>query len=275
MFGFFLKKNFYDIWDNFLHTMLINLPMMALGFLGYFFCSKMSGLQGGAALGNVGFMFSVTVCCMVWAILYLADGENAVRVSNYEATKYKLFLSQIVHCIKHGVLLGLCNAVLILAVLVSIPYYLKIWLPMDGTQGSQSGLLMMSCVFWVVVVSFLALQWVFPIRSLMHNNFKKCLKKSFLIFFDNPLFSLGVALVNLFNLALSIFTMGIVSGPATIGITLTNALRLRMYKYDWLEVNPGLTKAQRKHVPWEDLLVREKQLLGPRSFRTMLFPWKK
>ena len=274
MFGFFLKKNFCDVWDNFFHTIAINLPMMILFIPGYFFCAKMAGLQGGAALGNLGFMIAVTICCMVWGIFYLAEGENAARISKYESPKYKIFLSQIVHCIKDGILLGLLVAFLILAVFISIPYYFKIWIPMDGSKGSLTGLFMMACVFWVVVIATLAIQWILPIRSLMHNKFRKCLKKSFIIFFDNPLFSLGVALVNLLNFIFSFVSFGILDGPATMGITLTNALRLRLYKYDWLEINPGLTKAQRKEVPWEELIAADKQTLGPRTLRSFLFTWK-
>ena len=274
MFGFFLKKNFCTIWDNMLHTILINIPMLLLSLLGYYFCSRMAGLQGGGGLGNLGLMVSVTICCIVWSIIFLAEGENAAMVSKYDTPKYTLFLKQIPHCIKDGILLGLCHAILILAVLISMPYYFKIWMPMDGSEGSLFGLLMMSCVFWVVLISSLAIQWILPIRSLMHNNFRKCLKKSFIIFFDNPIFSVGVALVNLFNLVFSVVSMGIIDGPATIAITSTNALKLRLYKYDWLEVNPGLTKAQRKQVPWEDLLFKERTLLGNRTLRSLIFPWR-
>ena len=274
MFGFFLKKNFCRIWDNFFHTIFVNFPMMVISILAYFFCSRMAGIQEGTPLGSLTFMISVIISCMIWGILFLAEGENAASISKYDTPNFKVFLSQIPHCIKDGILLGLCHAVLILAVLISMPYYFKVWMPLDGSEGSITGLIMMACVFWVVVIASLALQWVLPIRSLMHNKFRKCLKKSFIIFFDNPLFSIGVALVNILNLVITLVSMGILDGPATIAITSTNALKLRLYKYDWLEVNPGLTKAQRKQVPWEDLLVKEKRLLGKRTFRSLIYPWK-
>ena len=274
MFVFFLKKNFCRIWDNFFHTIFVNFPMMVISILAYFFCSRMAGIQEGTPLGSLTFMISVIISCMIWGILFLAEGENAASISKYDTPKFKTFLTQIPHCIKDGILLGLCQAILILAVLISIPYYFKVWKPLDGSEGSMTGLVMMACVFWVVIIASLALQWILPIRSLMHNKFRKCLKKSFIIFFDNPLFSIGVALVNLLNLALTLVSMGILDGPATMAITSTNALKLRLYKYDWLEVNPGLTKSQRKHVPWDDLLVKEKRLLGKRTFRSFIYPWK-
>ena len=38
-----------------------------------------------------------------------------------------------------------------------------------------------------------------------------------------------------------------------------------------LEANPDATK---KDINWEDLLYEEKQLVGPRSLKNMIFPWK-
>ena len=40
---------------------------------------------------------------------------------------------------------------------------------------------------------------------------------------------------------------------------------------DYLEENPDTDK---KHLPWEDILFEEKEKVGPRSFRSMIFPWK-
>ena len=184
MFGFFLKKNFCNIWDNFFHTIFVNLPVMLLSFLGYFFCSKMADMREGTPFGGLTFMIAVIICCLVWGILFLAEGENAANISKYDTPKFKVFLTQIPHCIKDGILLGLCQAVLILAVLISIPYYFKIWMGVGETEGSLTGLLMMACVFWVVIIASLALQWVLPVRSLMHNKFRKCLKKSFILYFS-------------------------------------------------------------------------------------------
>lgn len=92
---------------------------------------------------------------------------------------------------------------------------------------------------------------------------------------DNTAFSIGFAFYNLILILLSVLFIGFI--PSVTGITLAkvNALRLRLYKYDYLELHPELkTKHERKNVPWEELLYEDKETLGPRKFRSFIFPWK-
>lgn len=266
MFAFFCKKNFCDIWDNLLHTIIINLIMLTLLLALAGLCVLTAYLPGSEGLKNIYMLFLLLISSIILHIFILAEGENAAKIANYESPKLAKFFKNIVPCIKDGALLGATVALLCGITFVSIPYY--------ASQGNMVGLVMMSIVFWMVLISVLALQWFLPIRSLMHNDFKKCLKKCYIIFFDNTLFTIGVGLVNLLNLAITVFTLGILNGTATISITTTNALRLRLYKYDWYEVNPGLTRQQRKDVPWADLIANDKRILGPRKWKSFIFPWK-
>jgi hypothetical protein len=42
-----------------------------------------------------------------------------------------------------------------------------------------------------------------------------------------------------------------------------------------LEEHPELkTKKERKNIPWEELIYEDRETLGPRTFRSFLFPWK-
>ena len=75
-------------------------------------------------------------------------------------------------------------------------------------------------------------------------------------------------------MALTIITFGLIPGLNGINLTCTNALRLLLYKYDWIEVNPTLTRKEQKDVPWDDLLVNDRRTLGPRTLRSFIFPWK-
>ena len=62
---------------------------------------------------------------------------------------------------------------------------------------------------------------------------------------------------------------------AGILIADTNALRVLLYKYDYLEEHPELkTRSQRRQIPWNDLLAEDRDILGPRPIRSFLFPWK-
>jgi hypothetical protein len=54
-----------------------------------------------------------------------------------------------------------------------------------------------------------------------------------------------------------------------------NALRLRLYKYDYLEAHPEIkTAKERRIIPWDELIQEDKDALGPRSFKSFIFPWK-
>jgi len=44
-----------------------------------------------------------------------------------------------------------------------------------------------------------------------------------------------------------------------------------MYKYDYLEAEAD---ADRKHIPWDELLYEERESVGNRSLKNMIFPWK-
>lgn len=274
MFRFFLKKNFCDVWDNLLHTIVYNLMMLVLlgGCLAL--CFAVSALPGSVGVKDLyvaaAFLFSSIFVC----VFLVAESDNAARAASYETPKFRNLLKNLLPSLKDGALLGLLVTLFVVIATTSLPYYFFMWLPRDGGQGSPIGLIMLSFVFWALVIFVLAIQWFLPIRSLMHNNFKKCLKKSYIIFFDNVWFSIGVMLVNLLNIFITVFTLGILDGASTMLITCTNALRLRLYKYDWYEVNPGLTREQRREVPWEELLANDRRILGPRKWKSFIFPWK-
>ena len=108
----------------------------------------------------------------------------------------------------------------------------------------------------------------------MNNDLKKSIKKSFIIFFDNPGFSLFMFLYTIFLVVLSIALFMI--APSFCGIVLahTNGLRLRLYKYDWLETHPDASPAEKKHIPWQELVAEDRDNVGPRTLKNFIFPWK-
>ena len=84
-----------------------------------------------------------------------------------------------------------------------------------------------------------------------------------------------MAAYTFFLSALSICLFGLL--PSVSGITLAqvNTLRLRLYKYDYYEAHPELkTPKEKRYIPWDELLQNDKETLGPRSFKSLIFPWK-
>lgn len=274
MFKFFLKKNFADVWDNLFHFVFINFLLIVVGVLSVLGLFGLNALPLDDMKRSMVIMAGIFVVSAIFHVFVFAEGSNVGNVSNYGASKVGSFFSNILPSMKIGIQYGLLVAGFLCVALVSIPYYCRMWIPTDGSKGSFLGLIFMSLVFWLEVISLLSLQWFIPIRNLMHNNFIKCLKKSYIIFFDNVWFSIAVAFINFLNVLITIFTLGLIPGISGLQLTVTNALRLRLYKYDWYEVNPGMTSKQRKDVPWDELIAADIQALGPRSWKSFIFPWK-
>ena len=261
MFGFFIKKNFYDGWDNLFNLVVVNVVFLVSGFLflGIAFCFASFPLVVIPLLFLLAALFGV---------FCLAYGETAFCIAGFRTPRIADFFKAIPRSIKDGALFGLLCSVIGTVSLLGIRFYL--------TQvQSVYGFLLAATLFWLDVIFILSLQWFVAIRSIMKNDFKKCLKKCFLIFFDNTGFSIEMAVHNLFLLCFSFVCMGFIPSFSGIVLAQVNALRLRLYKYDYLEAHPELSESKsRKSIPWEELIYEDRENLGPRTLKQLFFPWK-
>jgi len=267
MFGFMIKKSFCDTWDNLFSCFLINVLCTVLTvamFMVILPCIKMK-----AGIITVALFF---VAAIILSVLMMAYGDSAANIANFDSGRLLDFFKAIPGALKDGVLFGLLISAIGFFSYVGIEYY---WSEAFLSKFPQMGIFLGALLMWMDLFVILSLQWFIPIRSLMKNNFRKCLKKCFIIFFDNTGFSLLMFIHNLILLALSVAFIGMIPSWTGISIAQTNSLRLRLYKYDYLEEHPELqTKFQRKKIPWEELIYDDRETLGPRKFKTFLFPWK-
>lgn len=260
---FYFKKNFCDGWDNMFLLLLANVISLALCTLTFFGVSIT--LSTNPFLGII---ILVTGICIITTSIFAFGGISA-KIADFKSVSLKSYFSEYKNpsLWKDGLLFGLMSALIFIVAILGIPFYLKV----DDFFGP----FLAAVLFWLVFVCLISLQWFLPIRSLMKNSFGKCLKKCFIIFFDNVGFSMAVFLYSLIMMIISFFVFFILPGFAGIVLAHVNALRLRLYKYDWLEEHPEIanTKA-RKNVPWETLIEKDKETLGPRGFKSFIFPWK-
>lgn len=263
MFGFILKKSFCDGWDNLITLIFTNLVFLFTG-IGLLLLNGLTARAESQLLVLLVLVFSVVVL----SILAFAYCDTAAHIANFDGIHFLDYFKAIPSALKDGALFGVMNTAVILISSYSIRYYIV-------DSQSMFGFALGCLIFWVDVFYLLAMQWFIPIRALMKNNFLKCLKKSFIILFDNTGFTIAIALYNLIMLALSVVCLGFFPSFAGIIIADTNALRILLYKYDYLEEHPEFTtKKQRRQIPWDDLLAEDRDLLGPRKLRSFLFPWK-
>lgn len=260
MYGFFLKKNFYDGWDNIFSIFVSNIAIVVVAV-------GLSYLMSFSSKNSV-FLFSLMVITIIiLCISVLAYGTVAADIADFRSAYVKDFFLAIPASLKDGVFLGLLISVSLAAFAAGIPFYMA--------QESFVAFVLAATMLWIAVFEIMILQWFVAVRSIMHNDFIKCIKKCFIITFDNFGFSLFMLVYDILLTVISFFALGMV--PSFAGITLgkVNALRLRLYKYDYLENHPELkTVRERRNIPWKELFKEDEENLGPRTLKSLIFPWK-
>ncbi|MCF0237897.1 MAG: hypothetical protein HUK24_04790 [Sphaerochaetaceae bacterium] len=164
------------------------------------------------------------------------------------------------HCVVH-----FCTIVLTALIIVYIiPFYLSY-------QSIISVVIAMIMV-WICILLFMAMAYYYPLCLSMEKDRPiKTLKKAFIVLFDNLGFSFFLTIKTLISFVLTVILATIVPGLGGISLSRSGAVRILMLKYDYLELHP---ETKKKDINWEDLLFEEKELIGPRTLKNMIFPWK-
>jgi hypothetical protein len=256
MFFFLIKKSFFDLWDNMFRVALLNIGFIASAAIPILVPPLLTGIPV--------FQFAVLALGILWCCVYLAAAALVIpRISNYGGFGFKDFFENIKTAIPIGLVFGGALLLLFLVATTAIPFYSQI--------NSIAGILFAALIFWTLIAACLSLQFFLVIRGRLDKKIFKSLKKSFIIFVDNPGFACYVLFCSIIQLALSVFLAFLIPGPAGILLFQDEALRLRLFKYDYLEENPD---ADRKKIPWDALLIDDRDKTGTRTLRNFIFPWK-
>lgn len=267
MIGFFIKKNFCDGWDNAFWLILTNIFCFAIIIACYFGGSAILGISSWPEWLPI----TISICLIVLAVFgvltfVLSINDACAKLADFKTVPIKEVFKNLKSCVKDALILTFVISLVIFLALVSIYFYLQ--------MGNLLGLFLSALVAWGFLFLLMAFQWYFPLRSQMKGGFKKTIKKCFIIFLDNTGFSIFMFFYNLVLIALSCFIF-LIPGFSGLCLSMNNALRLRLYKYDWLEEHPGLSpKEANKKVPWGELIAEDYDTLGPRNLKSFIFPWK-
>ncbi len=257
MIGFFIKKAFFDGWDNLIGIVLYNL--ISVGFLLLELLSTYL-IDVSAAL----FFVALVLVLLAFCLFSGALSNVCYGYSNYQRSGFAAFREGFARYFTHSLFYFLLLAVFLTITFFVIPFYLSI----EGVVGMILSIIML----WIVILLLLSMPYYLALSSFLPGDgplktFKKCM----LVMADNMGFTIFFAFYNLVLLVLTVFTMGFIPGVAGMNLASHDAVKLIMLKYDYLEENPEI---DRKHLPWEDILFDEKEKVGPRTFRNMIFPWK-
>jgi hypothetical protein len=264
MIGFLIKKNFFDLWDNMFRMVLLNLGFLASLSIPVFIPARIPVAAFSIAIFGAG---------LLWCCIYLAAAALSVKaISDYGAFGFADFRANLKAGWPAGTAIGVIGFLLFIMARIVIPWYWQ-W-------GNILGLFLAAVIFWTLVVVILSFQFFLAIRARLDTKLKKVFKKCFIIFFDNPGFALFTLLHTIVTLILSALLAFLIPGPAGMLLFLDEALRLRLLKYDWLEASSKedaeaeSPPPRKRKIPWDEILIEEREKTGTRSFRSFIFPWK-
>ncbi len=273
MLGFFFKKNFYDGWDNVLFIFVPNLILDVFFLIGgglFYLGTKVNGTAGIIIWGC-----TVLLVITAGSILSLAWAESAAKIADYESAEIKPFFTSLKTCIKDGILYGIVLFAVLIISAAGIIFYFR---PVSGATLPFIGLMAGSVFFWIMLTIISALFWYPSLRAMMHNPFKKSIKKCFIILFDNIGSCVVLGIYNIFLLIISIVMVGLAPGLGGIGLSRVNFLRILLKKYDYLEIAEkeaaGKKPVFRNKIPWQELLKEDIEITGSRSIKSFFMPWK-
>jgi len=252
-----IKKAFFDMWDNFLPIVLINLGFILVVSLPIVLPPAVYPIH--PVFGYAALFLGIIIFFIYTGTVSMITSD----IADYKRPEFKDVPKYFNETWKSSFALGIIMSFLGFILSIAFPVYLN--------MGNMIGLLALVFLFWATVIWLLSSLYYFPIRSRLDTRIKKIIKKCFIIFFDNTLFTLGLTLVVIATFILSAFTAFLLPGLGAIILLLQVATKLRIYKYDYLEENP---EANRRKIPWDALLIDDKQKVGKRTFRGMIFPWK-
>ncbi len=254
---FSIKKAFFDFWDHFLPSVLCNLGFIVVLSLPMLAPAAVGRLQ--PELGIAVFAVGVVV-----SFVYLGVASMVARdIAFYQTPEWATIPLYVRQSWKASVALALIYLLHIFLLSIALPVYIA--------MGTVLSLAAMAFLFWASIIWLVASVFYLPIRAQLDSQIGKILKKCFLIVFDNTAFALVVAFGALTLLLLSMFTALLLPGVMGVLIWVNSALKLRLYKYDYLNEHP---QANRRAIPWDELLHDDRERVGKRSFRGMIFPWK-
>ncbi len=257
MIGFFIKKAFFDGWDN-----LISLVIINLGFL--LVIAALYGALELLAVSTIGGTILIVVVIALYSFYLAGVAYQTKEYAWYTRPGFSHFFGAFKALWRHSLLYTLVSLIVFTLATFVIPFYFS--------YNTFFGLIVGVFLFWLALILVLALFYFYPLAVQMPQDKPlKSFRKSFILVADNLGFTLFFALYKLFNLVISIFFATLIPGVGGMQLSGQIALKLLLFKYDYLEENPD---ANRKKIPWKALLMEESEKVGPRSLKGMIFPWK-
>jgi len=256
---FFSYKAFFDGWDNLFNLIMINAGILLIGGL---LVVLPSVLALPAWLIPVFLLFALMAVC-VWLA---AACRALLPAADSGSIEWRDIFRQLRPALKPGLQLAALLVPLTTAFAVSLPYYLS--------GQSRLSFLAFGLLLWLGLFCLMVLQYFLAVQARFESGFVQSLRHCLILALDSPGFSFILLVHNLVALMLSAFLALLAPGPAALMLNLNIAVKLRQYKLDWLAEHDPDRKQPKLTIPWQALLQHDREMLGKRSLKGLIFPWK-
>ena len=252
MITFLLKKTFLHYWDNLYKLLYANLCLALLIAL----CMYTLSQEGGSYLSLVPFY--------LFNLLIGATALVSRRISDHDLPENSLWLLGAKTLWKDALFFTAWVILHAAVFTLLIPFYL-------GLANRLVGLSLAMTLFWVCIFWWVAMIYYYPLRLRLNLPVFRAAHRSLLFLTDNLSLSLAISMVSAVILMLSVVTSMLLPGISFVLIFHQVAGRTILLKYTYLESHPT---ANRKDIPWNLLLKDDLEIIGKRSLKEILFPWK-
>ncbi len=256
MVGFLIKKAFFDLWDNIVSITLMNIASVFL-VLGFFILPSVLGLPSAYL------PFYLIPGIVVINFFFSAVCRYTLDIADYKKSGLPVFFRYLRGCWKQSLITSVVSLLLVGVFLFILPFSLAsdsiLFLAVGGIS------------FWIWLTVFLAVLYFLPATVRLKKSMWQGLRFALSFIFDNTAFCFFMLLAGLVILAVSVFLVFLLPGLAAFFLFFNVGFKLRLYKYVWLEAHPG---ADRKKIPWDELIAQDYERVGKRTLRGMIFPWK-
>lgn len=251
-----IKKAFFNTWDNLFRVVFLNIGFLIPTSLFIY----APNLSSSAVTLYLLRLFAIAIF-----IIYTGAASSVCyAITNYKTPGFAMFYSAIRISYRSSLLFIVVNVIWFQVLSVAFQVY-------GNLSHEMIKIVAQVVLVWITISWLVAVQLFFPVQSSLDHTVIKIFKKMILLFFDNAGVMFLISVGSLITMSLSVVFGTILPGLGAVLIWQNAALRLLLYKYDYLEKNP---KAIGGKIPWDEILIEEKERIGNRTLRGMIFPWK-
>ncbi|WGK69293.1 hypothetical protein P0082_00100 [Candidatus Haliotispira prima] len=276
MLGFQFTKWFWSLWDHLLTIVLWNLMYLSAGGLFFFLLRALTIKESFLSTVHPA-LSGIALCILLFlsTILQHACALSNYSIAKFESSKWKDSLRRAFRkdSLLAALLLDFGIALLSLIFFFGWHFYSR--------KGDLLSLTALGLLFWMALLILLSFGFYFPILVREKFSVPKALRQSLLVCLDNLPLSLILGLTSCVLFLMSFLPpLMLFFGPMGLGLWYEVSIHILYYKYQYLETlsqeKSGTAKNKRRkvNIPWFNLLVEERERIGPRTLSNFIFPWK-